>query len=694
MSTKKLIGRIPISKGEYVAGQSYNRLSQVTLYGSTYQSKADGNTSAPAFLDSDGNVHHANTDLWLVVADGSSAYNAGERTSCFSLQESDEFLSVETDAEGKVISSTNSDGSHYARNMRSETIPEELSHIEDPEKRMQITTDAEKKILSYRDSGGTLHEYRMKVKHLILTDDAAKEVGEAFKTAGIKMENPSDFSKESHIELPIPRIAAQVKIYASSLPTTKTDNIDAYVEYNDKDGNYFRKPVILNAQGNSSLAYYVKNLAIDINDESDIKFGDFPSQDSFHLKKYYIDVFRGQCVVAYHLMEQVYKSRSFGQQYPYEYITTNDSVTNGVGDFKKDFFTGAKCHPDGFPIIVTFIDINTGIGTEMGIYTWNLKKSKEVYACEKKETKHIILDGSLNINTLFGGAISWNAFEIRNPKSLKTINETKYDGDNPMELSDSDAYSKKVKSYIKRLAEKCSILNASHNDDERREVMDEFLLLNPTIDYFLVSQLLYHHDGFDKNWIWVTWDGEKWCPTLYDADSIFGQYWNGTFVIENSSNEGILVNYPLQYLPSVYKDKMEERYKYLRENNIFSSNNVISLLNDWMSRVGFDNYSKEISIYQETPSYRASNINAEWEFVRYSGTNDYDAGKIYDTGEKCSFNGYEFKASKTMQGIPPVNKTYGNSPTTLGFYNSTKRIKKWLDNRISFLDKTYNYINL
>ena len=41
------------------------------------------------------------------------------------------------------------------------------------------------------------------------------------------------------------------------------------------------------------------------------------------------------------------------------------------------------------------------------------------------------------------------------------------------------------------------------------------------IDYYIISQLLYNLDGFAKNWIWCTWDGEHWAPTLYDVDSIF-----------------------------------------------------------------------------------------------------------------------------------------------------------------------------
>lgn len=71
MSTTKLnIGKIPISKGEYQEGTAYQRLNQVTMLGSTYQSKIDDNTSAPAQMGADGAVENINTDKWICIAVG------------------------------------------------------------------------------------------------------------------------------------------------------------------------------------------------------------------------------------------------------------------------------------------------------------------------------------------------------------------------------------------------------------------------------------------------------------------------------------------------------------------------------------------------------------------------------------------------------------------------------------------------
>lgn len=620
--------------------------------------------------------------------------NLKELLGVFSLQDNEEYIAVETDAEGKVLSSTNPDGSHYIYNANSETIPTEFEHIEDPEGRTEITTDAENKILGYRDSEGTRHEHKISAKHIELSDEAANEVNDAFKSAGIKMENPSDFSKDSHIELPIPRIAAQVRIYAPKLPTTKQDDIEAEIEYNDKDGNYFRKPVILNAQGQSSMGYYVKNMAIDIADGSEIKFGDFPTQDSFHLKKYYIDVFRGQCIVGYWLMEQVYKSHPVGKQYPYEYNYSNNSVTDGFGDVKKDFFNGAKCHPDGFPIVITWVNSQTNEETWMGVYTWNLKKSKEVYQCNKIKAENIILDGNIYILTLFGGNINWEAFEIRNPKSLIDIDGNKYDGDHPKELSNTDKLSKQVKDYLTNFSKVFSKLT----ENKTKETFEDFFLVKPFIDYFLTSQITYNWDGFGKNWIWVCWDGKHFTPTLYDVDSIFGMHPSGLVIIKDSDKEGLLAadtSNPCGYLYQLYGVEIKARYKELRDKGIFSTSNIIGLFEKWLDQVGYENIKKDLEKYSETPSYRASNINSPWVYDGWgnSSVGQYDAAKQYYVGDKCYFNGSNFKATQNTIGVSPSDNLYKEIPQIGGFYNSIKRVANWLDNRIAFLDKEFEYNN-
>lgn len=323
MGTTKLnIGKIPISKGEYQEGTAYQRLNQVTMLGSTYQSKIDDNTSAPAQMGADGAVENINTDKWLCIAVGNvsaarkvvynnetSGLEAGnvqeaidevgskvsdlsdkvaikdeegnvqdtpfrvieneefimavvdsedrllfgiyratgkpyfplnemyhveqneeffavwldaanhvllgirrdgeiigeihavnalkkvisqlqsdvaslqekvgtidinlkEILDVFSLQDNEEFLAVEQDAEGKILSSTNHDGSHYIYNVKSETILTQIEEKTDIENRQEMTLDEEGHILSYRDKNGVKHETALDVEHFSMKGES------------------------------------------------------------------------------------------------------------------------------------------------------------------------------------------------------------------------------------------------------------------------------------------------------------------------------------------------------------------------------------------------------------------------------------------------------------------------------------------------------------------------------------------
>ena len=89
-----------------------------------------------------------------------------KRTAHLSTIENDEYLAVEQDAEGKVLSATNPDGSHYIHKVKSETILTQIEEKTDIENRLEMTLDEEEHILSYRDENGVKHETALGVEHL------------------------------------------------------------------------------------------------------------------------------------------------------------------------------------------------------------------------------------------------------------------------------------------------------------------------------------------------------------------------------------------------------------------------------------------------------------------------------------------------------------------------------------------------
>ncbi|NDV96439.1 hypothetical protein D0T84_16180, partial [Dysgonomonas sp. 521] len=257
-----------------------------------------------------------------------------------------------------VLGNTGKPISDTAVNAAIGAISRILSVVTDNEGRIEVTLDAENRVLSYRKTDGTKWECTFETETATINDKiqlsvkAITQLKQDLIDSGFSPgKGTGDWSEQSDIAIPIPRIAARINLITTKMPGGKFDDIPAIMEYWDKDGNYFRKPIILNAQGTSSMAYMVKNLSVDFTD-CKIKFGNWVTQDSFHIKKYYIDAFRGQCNVSYKLCEQMYQTRPVGERKPYQSVYPSATAYDGTGILKADIVNEALCHPDGFPVVI------------------------------------------------------------------------------------------------------------------------------------------------------------------------------------------------------------------------------------------------------------------------------------------------------------------------------------------------------
>ena len=569
--------------------------------------------------------------------------NLKELLDVFSLQENPEYLAVEKDADGKVLSATNPDGSHYIHNAKSETIPEEFEHIEDPEGRTEITTDAEDKVMSYRDSSGKKHEHDMEVTNLDVSNlnlqgNSVNNIQEALKANGFNAKTPIDWSENSKIQIPEPRLAFVNITNIESMPTSKGQDMHAIFEFWDMQGNYFKKKVILNAQGNSSLGMPKKNFSCDFcnddwkgDDTFKIKFGNWVSQDSFHFKAFYADFFKGVSMVGYKLFNEIELTRSFNTNRIWKRALLPSADTIGFGTKGMESITdvnilidnGARCYPDGFPCIV---HLN---GSFYGVFSWALKKHRDNYMQNKSKPENIQLDGDIYDTFSYNGNIDWDVVsgnkeasntnmdgvEFRNPKSLICFDGSKYDGDtNRKELIDSssDSYdsgnknhviSSKVKAYYTTLTTYIPTLKKMEEQSEETSVIkskiQSFFDVDSLIDYLIFSDVVTNTDGFRKNWQWVTYNGIKWAVCPYDLDGIFG--WNGWSEQSPAmSRLGDNLQLPTGWVIKYFEEELCARYRELRVN-ILTKQNILTIFCDWCSRIGASNYDNDLSKWPQTP---------------------------------------------------------------------------------------------
>lgn len=632
-----------------------------------------------------------------------------------------EYIKAVTDSNGFILYAVKSDGTFWS--VTTEELSRKINEInnkflnlyfppikeESSLESIELTRDKEGRKIRERDISGKLIEYvgvetpNLKVtENLEINGSALKDLEASLKADGFST-GVGDWSDVEDLELPFPRALAKINITGNRLPTTKTDNVEGTFEYWDKDGNYFKCFCINNAQGNSTMAYHKKNMSIDLFSDAEfeeskaVKFGHMVAADGFHIKAFYVDNFVGVAIVSYRLVEDLYQARPFGHKKPYEkYLWKSVTPLNGSGKDFQDFGSDALCHPDGFPVEIYFN------GKYYGLFVFALSKKKENYEMKKGDKNHIILDGNLDSTTIFNGTVDWTQFEIRNPKTLKDINGFKYNGDNPKELSDTDTLSSAVKSRIQRLSNSMAIIKAGATLEERQSLYHQYYDLEEMIDYILYANVVMNFDGFAKNWIWCTWDGNIWSPTGYDHDSIFGRHFSGRFIYEavnivDSTILGSQSALPSGLVFAYFRQNLNARYKDLRDRGIFTSDYIVEKLREWTGTIGIEGYRRNIEAFPETPSYRESYINTTfWKKLKENtfSTINYDNTKTYNVGDRCYYGkteGWGFQCIATSLGNPPITKFYNDYPNELGMFDSIPRVKAWLDVRLTFLDTYFNY---
>ena len=723
--------------------------------------------------------------------------NLQELLDVFSLQENPEYLAVEKDADEKVLAATYKDGSHYSHNLKSETIDAKVdkeegkslinedvanahSTLEDPEGRTEIVTDAEDKLLSYRDAKGTKFENNFKTDHLDLSDDGMADFVKALNDSGFKLESSCDWSNyvsnngENPLHLPIPQCAIiniSNESHDAVWPVTKNNDYEYYMEYHDMLGNYFKKNIIMNAQGNSSMVMIKKNGAIDIFDSSvydnkgkkgkgntfGIKFGNWVTQDSFHLKAFYNDFFKGCSFVAYQIANEVMMSYGITKDRPWKRALIGDYIGTGqegksINDISLQLDDGARCMPDGFPCIVY---LN---GDFYGIYTFALKKHRDNYHMKKKDGNHIHLDGT-NID-FFNGKIDWSGFEVRNPKdsemcctSLKegTSEYLPYSGGKELLGDDAEHYnpenkahvlSNKVKRSIEKLSKRCQETNALSSNEEKKLYLAKYFDVDSILDYILVATAVHDTDGGYANYQWITYDGEKWFVCNYDKDRSFG---NGTEYMEQAITTGswIYQNITIfKLFEDLFSTELKEKWNGYVKKGIFTYDNFIGKISQWVQRIGQDNYKKEYSKWKQAPCNRDDNVNRDywktkcradqwywwqsfkagdfcfsqeneykvykalkssnnvavtnteyWQEVTYSPETNYNVGDIcgygFHFGESFYVdNGfYVFEAIAASNNTPPISKIYDEYPRVMGYRDNIWRVSNYIKQTLNVLQK-------
>jgi len=508
-----------------------------------------------------------------------------------------------------------------------------------------------------------------------------------------------DWSDKTEISIPTPRLAIINISGVDSLPTSKTSNLEAVFEFWDLNGNYFKKKIKnFNAQGNSSLNYPKKNVSFDFKDLK-LKIGSWVSQDSFHIKAFYTDYFRGIGEVGYDFYKSILDTYENDKNRTWKLALVNqEGVGAGLGvgvttDNSLKIDDGALCFPMGFPCVMY---LN---GTFNGVYAFQLKKHRDNYMMGKSNAKHIHMDATGF--TFFGGNIDWTAFEIRNPKGLKDVDGNDYDGDNPKELS-SEGFSGQVKSSIISLSQIASQVNAAGTTEAKKAILESRFDIANIIDYIIFNDVTSNIDAFGGNWQWTTWDGEKWYVNVYDLDGVFGASFQGDAIrLPSTVHLGQNANYPTKFVTTYYSNELKARYAELRSLGVVSQKSIVCLVDSWVKRIGLDFLKKEYEKWSDSPCNRDIVINdSYWELKKENGKPviDYGSGTAYSSstnysvGDECCFQPATGSGISWKYVFVCKANSIGNVPATKsGFRDSIWRLNNWVKQSLENMDNLYNY---
>ena len=368
---------------------------------------------------------------------------------------------------------------------------------------------------------------------------AVNEVAAQYKDIANKIENGNI---GNNIE---PQLMDMPRIYFSegTLPTSKTATMMKF-DYYSKTTEYHGW-VEIKCQGNSSMSYPKKNFTIKIYKDKaktaklKIDFKGWGKQSKFVLKANWIDLTHARNVVSARIWGDIVKSRSSYNTLP-ELLRTSPNQ-------------GAI---DGFPVLVY------SNGVYQGRYTLNIPKDKWMSNMDDALDTHCILCGENYQSGCF--------------RALPQINGSDW----------TDELHDVVPATIKTSWTNAIKFVMNSSDAEFKTNLSNYFDVNSLIDYLLYGIVSTNLDGFGKNQLFFTYDGVHWIASVYDLDSTWGLWWNGSKFVatdyareqfqdmtkaSDCSGEGNLLYLRVQKL---FLTELKTRYAELRKE-VLSASHII-----------------------------------------------------------------------------------------------------------------------
>lgn len=449
-----------------------------------------------------------------------------------------------------------------------------------------------------------------------------KVLNTQYKDIASKIESGNIGTVSNAIE---PQLMDMPRIYFSegTLPTSKTATVMKF-DYYSKTTEYHGY-VDIKCQGTSSMSYPKKNFTIKSYKDKDktkklkIDFKGWGEQTKFCLKANWIDITHARNVVSARLWGDVVKTRS-------DYATALPELLRTSPN------QGAI---DGFPVLVY------ANGVYQGRYTLNIPKDGWMSNMDDTLDTHCILCGENYVSGCF--------------RALPQINGTDW----------TDELHDVVPATIKTSWTNAIKFVMNSTDAEFKANLGNYFDVNSLIDYLLYGIVSTGLDAFGKNQIYFTYDGIKWIASMYDMDSTWGLWWNGSkFVATDYAREdfqdlkdegnGVTKQGNLLYLrlQQLFIPQLKTRYAELRKD-VLSVSHIIQKFEEFNDVCPKD-------IVQE--DYASTTGEGKFTGIPSKTTNNIQQLRSYINARLTYVDGY---INALQEDTPCTNITLNNA--TLSF---------------------------
>ncbi|HIG9406568.1 TPA: CotH kinase family protein [Klebsiella pneumoniae] len=351
----------------------------------------------------------------------------------------------------------------------------------------------------------------------------------------------------------------------------------------DVDGKVISFYSTLEVQGATSAFFPKKNLNItfsstaDRDGDMDLKIGDIIPHDEWTFKANWIDNTHSRQYASFLLWSQMMDSR---RGWP-----KRDIDNCYVGKVGPDGFpTGARAHPIGYPAVLYVNDVFYGIGTLA------VGKKKENYNIPKNNPLkiQISMDDWVDIKKLSTDAVKAQ-YSFKAPKTQTTATQAALEAWDAFASSGQDDFTANINTKL-----------------DKNNAIDFYLLMTviATVD-------LWSNDN-TKNVQFITWDGVKWFFTPYDLDTTYGLKYDGTTINHPPGTVPVTDRSPDFFwmkVRSAYGDDVNQRYGDLRNQGIFSPDNLYFLLKQFQSKYSPDLVEADIEKWPAQPSLNVTSID-------------------------------------------------------------------------------------